>query len=362
MCKFKKNKVVYLFGAGAMIDFGGPKTSELSMIVKNVIDNCCPKIIKFMDSCYKNVKSENKEDQDLYNFETILAVVEDLLDWQISKEIEGYHTPLNTNTIYTAFNSKEDFSSEELYQCYSEAINNIIEIVYQSEDFSNNDFEDLKILFRKETKKKYVKIYSLNYDRVIPHLFEESINDGTYQYKSLCDRNFSYDIPKFLNDEFTYFNLHGSIYLKQDSNRLYEAVQSKLPERLNFAHHIKGGSPNKLKIFSPIIAGYSKSERILSEPFHFGISSFIIDCLTCDEIVIVGYSFGDNHINNIISHYVKTKNLTIVDFKKDGKDMEDLKTRVFETFGCFNPLSNMIINNKNVFKCNGFKEYIKEQL
>lgn len=362
MCKFKKNKVVYLFGAGAMIDFGGPKTSELSMIVKNVIDNCCPKIIKFMDSCYKNVKSENKEDQDLYNFETILAVVEDLLDWQISKEIEGYRTPLNTNTIYTAFKSKEDFSSEELYQCYSEAINNIIEKVDNYDNVENEKFEKLKKLFYKEIKNQRVKIYSLNYDRVIPHLFGARINDGTVATERLCTRIFSYNIKDFTNDKFTYFNLHGSIYLKQVSNRLYKVIQSNTPEKLQFAHFIKGGSPNKQKIFSPIIAGYSKCDRVLSEPFHFGMCSFISDCATCDEMVIIGYSFGDTYINNIISNYLKTKKVTIVDYKPKDEEKESLKNSVIEVMGVFNPISSTIINDNTVIKFEGFQKYIEEQL
>lgn len=362
MCKLKKNKVVYLLGAGAMIDFGGSKSSDLTNCIIDVVDGKCPRIMELLDNCYTVEKCDKNDVQPQYNFETILAVIEDLLDWRISKEIIGFRNLLNTNSIFAAFNSKLNYKSEELYQCYMEAINKIIEKVDNYDNVENEKFEKLKKLFCKEIKNQRVKIYSLNYDRVIPHLFGARINDGTVATERPCTRIFSYNIKDFTNDKFTYFNLHGSIYLKQVSNRLYKVIQSKTPEKLQFAHFIKGGSPNKQKIFSPIIAGYSKCDRVLSEPFHFGMCSFISDCATCDEMVIIGYSFGDTYINNIISNYLKTKKVTIVDYKPKDEEKESLKDSVIEVMGVFNPISSTIINDNTVIKFEGFQKYIEEQL
>ena len=51
MCIPKKEKIVYLLGAGAMIDFGGPTTNELTEECKGIVK----------DSVLKDIFSNEKE-------------------------------------------------------------------------------------------------------------------------------------------------------------------------------------------------------------------------------------------------------------------------------------------------------------
>src|SRR5690606_19715363 len=52
---------------------------------------------------------------------------------------------------------------------------------------------------------------------------------------------------------------------------------------------------------SNIISGYRKTIRTGLSPFRQMFSAFDRDCYACDELIIVGYSFSDEHINDIIN-------------------------------------------------------------
>lgn len=169
-----KKRVVYLLGAGAMIDFDGPSTSELTKLCSNLLkDHHCDSILSVLSSTYG---------EGVFNFETIIAAIEELLDWSIANERQGAVNVQNTNVISSVFCSKfQTLSSEEYMKIYQNLINNIIERTKKYDygiDVKQNH-ETLKKHFEKETNCKITKIYSLNYDRLIPHLLNNEIYDGT---------------------------------------------------------------------------------------------------------------------------------------------------------------------------------------
>ena len=306
------NKIVYLLGAGAMLDFGAPTTHCLTEECKSILQNKdFNGIIDLLDKTYG---------AEVYNFETIIAYVEYLLDWTLANEKIGANVQ-SRNIISSIFYPQiENIKSESAFDLFKCLINRLVDFI-KHYDFLNAENENQRLLQKylsMVNKNNNVKIYSLNYDRLIPLLFDK-INDGTIDVHQL-DKPFEYNIQSYVNDKFTYFNLHGSIYLKQIPNSLYDVYQSLSPEPIKYCLPQKGGSPNDEKIFSPIIAGYSKCQRILSEPFHFGFSSFCADCSDCERLIIVGYSFSDPHINSILKNYVsyKRKQMDIVDYNGNG--------------------------------------------
>lgn len=312
-------KIVYLLGAGAMLDFDGPKTGTLSNECASIVKDCgFSGIIESLDKTYG---------EGCYNFETIIACIEYLMDWAIAKQTIGA-TVQNTNVIRAIFETQiKNIQTETIASLYKELINHLINKIMKYDFIKDEDPNQLLLnrYFSNVKKEHKVKIYSLNYDRLIPQLFDK-IYDGTINSDQLY-KTFSYDIRKFTKHKFTYFNLHGSIYLKQVPNRLYDVCQSILPEYIDNCLSQDGGSPNDLKIFSPIIAGYSKSQRILSEPFHLGYSSFCADCSDCEKLVIVGYSFSDPHINTILKKYVFERQAEI-DIVDSGNDDEPIKNNI----------------------------------
>ncbi len=337
-----------------MIDFGGPTTSSLTEICSEILKkNNCMGILSSLDAIYGEGE---------YNFETIIAAIEYLCDWSLAKERLGYVNAQNINVITSVFCSKfQSLSNIDYWNIYAELINRIIDVVkkYDYETSIRNEHILLQHFFENVINKNKTKIYSLNYDRLIPHLVNDNFFDGT---QSPDYKYYNYNLNEVVKSGVSYVNLHGSIYLSLEPNNYYKAVQCSIPQYLRYAHELDGGSPNEIKLFSPIIAGYSKSQRIMSEPFNFGIGAFMEDCNLCDEFVIVGYSFSDPHINSIIKNYVRMGKvqITIVD-KKDASIVEQnlvSKMKIYSAFG----MKSGILCNKNFnisIHSNGFIDYIK---
>lgn len=322
---------VYLFGARAMIEFRGPKTDELTEECIRIIKDCnWGWLIRSL-----NRKYGKKE----YNFETIIAAIEYLLDWSIAYSAEGHISVDNTNIISTIFKTRHFKTkqsipnSKDIWDIYKELINSIICRIskYDYKNKSNPNQNVLREYFGNKIREARTKVYSLNYDRLLPQIVRRKCYDGTIEEPNLDYSFLGYDLSKFIKSRWSYFNLHGSIYLKQDSNYLYKVAQYDYPQHLEYAHSLNGGSHNENKLFSPIVTGYSKSQRILSEPLNFGIAAFMADCNKCDELYIVGYSFSDQHINSIIQNFVNWNEVAvcIIDKGKDVKRIEnDLSYRL----------------------------------
>lgn len=348
----KKN--VFLFGAGAMIDFGGPKTDELTDKFIDVLKESDWKwLVSSLDKSY----GENK-----YNFETILASIESLLDWSIASNSQGYVSVNNTSINSFLFKPNHHIPSTEIiWNNYKKLINFIIDRISVYDNFNpkDNSHNILCEYFEKKIKNARIKVFSLNYDRLLPQIIRRKCADGT----ETTNRDyafFNYDIKGIFQSKWAYINLHGSIYLRQVPDNFYKVAQFKEPQHLENAHFCNGGSPNENKLFTPIIAGYSKSQRMLSEPFSFYIGALMADCNLCDELYIVGYSFSDPHINSILKNYIhlnKTK-VIIIDKKEDIDDIVNIilyKFNIICTFesteyGYRNKEGNILIYNKGFLK------------
>lgn len=312
------NKHVILLGAGAVIPMGAPSTKILTEKIKNI--KGMSDITDMLDNYY-NADS---------NFETYIAAIESLLSYSISNQTIG-KTPSNSNILPALYNYKRDDLNdvEWAWMIYSDCINSVISEIkgYAHTDISKNWDDYFTYLNKELSQGGHLKIYSLNYDRVIPLLWKNrkfKIYEGTDE-----QGNFEFDLKRFEESKCTYFNLHGSIHLKSD-NSISDFTQSTYIAKL-----IKGGNPGENILFSPIITGYSKTQRILSEPFNFGVSAFYADINSASDITIIGYSFGDAHINAIIRQKLFINNrvkITIVDFASADNPIESIKLRIENTF------------------------------
>lgn len=354
-----KSKKVILLGAGAMIPFGGSTTQELTNRLL-VYDKC--------NTIYKIIQ---KDYRDTCNFETLLSAVELLLEWSFSNEGSGY---LTSQSIYKSiFQKSSSFyykSKIDFWELYKIIVNEIIESIkeydyypYAIEDCKDSSSIILQRYIIECRKKSALKIYTLNYDRLIPKMIknEENIDEG------IDNNRYSYDLIKFINHPMTYFNLHGSIYIHYDCSGL---TIKDYPVELEKPYTLSGGNPNEHKIFLPIIAGYHKSQRLLSEPFNFGAGAFMYDCNTCDELMIIGYSFGDPHINSILKNFINrsSANIVIIDYSHDISFPPLIKKRidyVFNISTTFSVINNGIFFDKDnhiMVYLIGFEKFISESL
>ena len=351
-------KTTVLLGAGAMIPYGGPTSNDLT---QRLLSNSESK--SFFGTIYNWTNGKA-------NFEFLLSSIETLLDWKLAYK-DSSPEFLNSNILLEPILAFRYSTIQKIWDIYREAINDIIERIKEYDYYSceSSYIEKQKILIDfivDKSQKSDLKIYSLNYDRIIPR---KGTKAGIEFYEGFCKSFCEYNLNKLINHPTTFFNIHGSIY----NNYTYGSdVQiNDGPVTLEHIYNLKGGNPYENKIFLPIIAGYSKSQRIMSEPFNLGITAFMFDCNSCSRLVIVGYSFEDPHINAILRKFVKldSTEIVIVDYCKGDKIRDELRGIPYQVFGIqgaqFIGENNFLYLDKNPhihLYLDGFEQYILENM
>lgn len=352
----KKYKTTILLGAGAMIPYGGPTTKELTQ--RLLYNSECK---DFFSLIYNLTNGKA-------NFEFLLSSIETLLDWKLANEDSDTRL-LNPSILLEPIYAYKYSPKWEIWDIYKEAINDIIERIkdYDYYESPNIDKQKTLIDFIVDKKQKSdLKIYTLNYDRIIPKIGTKAGIDFYEGYGNNC---YEYDLYKFINHPTTFFNLHGSIYNSYSSGGCVQIYD--IPVTLEHPYSIRGGNPYENKVFLPIIAGYSKSQRIMSEPFNLGITAFMYDCNLCNRLVVVGYSFEDPHINAILRKFIKldSTEIVIVDYCKDNKLRDELRRIPYQVFGIpgakFMGKRNALYldNNPHIhLYIDGFEQFINDNI
>lgn len=313
-------KTTVLLGAGAMIPFGGPTTEGLT---QRLLSN---------STCKKEFEHIFNRTNRTCNFEFLLSSLEILFDWKLANEDKES----NSTNQYLLLEPKYSYqfdTTKVLWEIYSEAINEIIERIKEYDYYTHPFPQKLDaladfLIYKKQSNS--LKIYSLNYDRLIPKIAKKR---GLFFYEGYNDLQYEYDLDKFNTNAQTFFNLHGSIYTSYVSDGVVKVLDN--PVELEHQYNLQGGNPGENKVFLPIIAGYSKSQRIMSEPFNLGIAAFMNDCNTCNRLVIVGYSFGDPYINTILKKFIRidSTEMMIVDYFEGQQLPIRLRGIPYQVFG-----------------------------
>lgn len=342
-------------GAGAMIPFGGPTTQELTdRLLKN---NICEKLF---NPIWSRISQNG-------NFEFLLSSLEILFEWKHTNERDKSN--FNQYLLLQPTWAYQFYSASKLWEVYSEAINEIIERVKKYDSYTHpipNKLDNFAMFLLNLIKTNYLKIYSLNYDRLIPKIMKEK---GKIFYEGFDDLRCEYDLAIFNKSPYTFFNLHGSIYNSYISGG--DVKISDTPINLEHHYNLQGGNTGEHKVFLPIIAGYSKSQRIMSELSNFGIAAFMNDCNTCDRLIIAGYSFVDPYVNSILKKYVKFRSteIIIVDYNHGSQLPERLTSIPYWRLGIpqakFIEKGSIFILDKNPhikLYVKGFEQYIFDNL
>ncbi len=364
--KMTKSKEVFLFGAGAGLDWNGPTTNELTNLVRNSgfkLKNSDTKITEYI---YQKLIESNREENEV-NFETIINVIEELLiyfsEYSIkSKSPSLIRTFVPKNDLSDILNysikggnrshgyllqipmgvdydfAQQSLNDENPDQFFLQHLLSAIltdisarisEYAYHTPSSSvvlNNSSSSL--LFKKWVgginNKSIIRLYTLNYDRIFKILLQDegiqcfegfNVPDNSDCYLEVRS-NPTRIVTEF--EEPCYYNLHGSVFwrvLAHDYSQLPnpEIVYSGFPnlpdndEQSYFT--MEKGKPVYL---SNIITGYQKTQKSAMAPYRHMHSAFDRDCIECNCIYVVGYSFGDEHINESIKTALRhNKNLRI---------------------------------------------------
>jgi len=349
----EKKREVFLFGAGAIIDWGAPTTNELTELILNsgfTIKDSDTTITKFLYQ--RLIEYGYKKDE--VNFETIISVIEELIVYY--SEIQYFENNnwvirttyllrpfVNNDNIDVIFNysivggerrshyklnipidkeypyAKPAKKNENPNQFFLQhLLSRLLETIYRrisKYSYTIDKESNNSILFRKWIKRlsenKAIRLYTLNYDNVFSALLkEENIDcfEGFFNEKDEYSYGYRADVLRILSDSNSniHFNLHGSAYwtvLAENEKGLFipEIVLSNsihLPTNdIQSTTQIEKG---RNIIISNIITGYQKAQKSVITPFRQMMSAFDKDIYSADKLTIIGYSFGDEHINETI--------------------------------------------------------------
>lgn len=362
-----KKRTVVLFGAGASIKWGGPTTSSLTELILRTgfITKSGNYITKFI---FDQLKSSGFP-EDLINFETIINIIEELsfyysrfekynlnssllkvffnpnfedeiLNFQSIGSIESSDFKIIIPGFEDVFDSQKPKFRQTKEQFYFNLLLNVLNSqilvkiskyskfspAYSNVDFSSTDTENFIKWLSKKHQSSILRLYTLNYESIFQYFLESSgitLFDG---FGSSIGNFAEPDIKSIYNDTQSniFFNLHGSAYWYVYDRHIVKANFQHLPA--NDPPVIIEIDKGKDIMLTNIITGYQKSLRGLLSPFRQMQSAFDQDCIFADEIIIIGYSLGDEHINQSIKnalHHNKNLKLVIVDEKANKADFQN---------------------------------------
>ena len=162
------------------------------------------------------------------------------------------------------------------------------------------------------------------------------------------------DIPKIINDEDSncYYNLHGSAYWKVSPSDFSglpnpEIVFTGYPElHINNEQSIVQIEKGKPLFLTNIITGYQKAQKGMISPFKQMHSTFDRDCCNANSIYLVGYSFGDEHINESLKIALRYNNNLKLEIVNPNFFNDELDKKL--VLNLFPYLENELFNPKRI--------------
>lgn len=381
----KKNKTVLLLGAGAAIPWKAPKTQYLTDSLKNnkLFGKVNSKILDIL------IQSEIYPKESI-NFESILHFIESLISYERSNYLSNFKNIYSPVTNYNNFGEElrklivespwhrtrwhYDKTQNYFYDCLVALLRyNYYDILYpeltkylRNDSLEANEQLNKSIINFINTKQENstVRIYTTNYDRLIPRIFEKydgakEIFDGFY-LPDLGQNTGTPNLEKILNDDscLNYYNLHGSAYwgLNDINEPNFHSFKrwTKSPNFNNNEKSFSQSQPFDEHLLIPIISGYNKLNKVQIPPLRQFMNAFEKDVYMATEILIVGYSFSDPHINNVLKVPFNTpgKNTLLNIITKDDAEITKKLTKVLP--------ANFEVGNYKIYQ-NGFDHYLKSK-
>jgi hypothetical protein len=317
--------------------------------IHNEIYNSSPSnnllvLSELANKLFNNLKTINKNNQSGVepNFEQVFYLIENIIN--ISSRKQSACDTFMLSQIFDLKNEYSDYIIDpiDLYS-FQEFMLDVISLFKAPEEY----LALLSDYFMQLMDKDYLQYYTLNYDSLIVDILA-NINKN---YKDLeITKNFNLgclygasgggilakDIfhtnPVFGNRKNSMFYLHGSVYYTDSwDTKIISFEDRKLisPKSRNLMHIMGMPHPNThinsdggYKFDQSFITGLNKNIKLTEEPYASIYAKFRIDLYNAESLIIIGYSFNDEHINAIIaSSPPKLKKITIIDFIRNDNDI-----------------------------------------
>ncbi|MEZ5004769.1 MAG: SIR2 family protein [Chitinophagales bacterium] len=351
-----KDKVTILTGAGFTVppDFGGPSTKLLTDKLRKLkithfdINGKTPGEYFYRKLCYHYTRKIKTDcDLSIVNFETIIHFLEALYSHLTSynkPDIKGKDASIlkkiaKSKGVKPSFlilkdaikkdlsalksTTKIEFLNQIVKNIYSHFIDAIIDELRKFNSDSKNigmrKFENMFLDKHLPESKFTRRFYTLNYDTWLNKYL--GIYDGFDSSGKFEDEK----VMKQYNMD-CHYNLHGSILWQNDLNKNKMKKLKNPVDYLGYAQSSTFGLNREPLIATPIITGYHKLERMKFNPYLQFYYSLQNDIINSAQLILIGYSFSDTHINNILSLF--KGECIIVSYIKNWIDAEEAERKV----------------------------------
>ncbi|MDO4161022.1 MAG: SIR2 family protein, partial [Prevotellaceae bacterium] len=320
-----RNRTTTILGAGAVLDFDFqgktiPTTWNitnklLSITVQGLYEDRVNIIREVYDCLYENAQkaycdfhTEVRHYEPNVNFEELFDVIETLASYNTAWLKEGYPFPMVSSLV----SPNVHYQSIEYHRALEAMVKTILDIVNEyNSDFTQNNEKEL--WFRNFWKGFEGKndVFNLNYDTTIENSLNGEYNDGFIPFVQHYKR-FS---PKYLiNNEHgvtTVNHLHGCV-LYADANPLIGQYEYSHRDLFKFQSHkdaflsrqwMPTNQANERIFYSPIITGLKKTDKICYLPHSYYHTNLSMKILENPSLLIVGYSFGDIYVNQLLERH-----------------------------------------------------------
>lgn len=281
--RFKKDEIIFLFGAGISADAGIPTSVKMIEKLENLVNNNNEwesfKDLYFLVKSGVEFSYGIQGKKSLFNIEILVNTLTELEKKEMHPLypfIGSWHIKFN-EVIGNNFNRIETFKKKIVEQLKS---------WMQPSDLRESSYLQKIEALQKEINFP-IRIFTLNYDLLleknltnvrIERGFDE---DRKWDYKRFTE---SYEEP-----DIYLYKLHGSIDWERDRSTQIVKYTDSIPEEPDLIF----GTQYKMQYV---------------DPYLFMISEFRYYCFKAKLIVCLGYSFSDEHINSILSQATSTNN------------------------------------------------------
>ena len=317
-----ENRLSILLGAGANLDIASelsesyPRIPDIStrgltntvLSYKHNVIHLRERIPSFIESCKNYLETRCDTNP---NFERIFQLI-----------LELYETQIKTNSVLNHLVPDEfsetdaDLCSTSLYYILNSVFKELVSVYkYPVPEWPT------AFLKRMAGQFDFVDLFTTNYDTFFDD-FLSDYNDG-FNIEGMVKEDWVPSYRTFDESSAMIFegnnilnHLHGSILFNrgrppgEKSQTLM--IKSKVPYDMIGLTQPYVTQSGSIADYSPIITGLDKPNMLIHEPFRTYYANIIRSLATNKRLLIIGYGFGDHHINSCIYSFCRREDTRLV--------------------------------------------------
>lgn len=288
-------RIALLLGAGFSCPFGYPTTKQFY----EKLGNYLPK-----DSLRSNLFNSIMEVQGVKDIEHVLSLIDNLSAFNTNPHVSKWMERIipQVNLYGNTFGWTRLI--EESKQLKAKVLDTLFDEYHFKPSIKEEAFKGIDVLFN-ATISSITDIFNLNYDRLVEeYLLDRGISfvDGFSNSK----RKLIWDPSEFNrkdNSTVRLFKIHGSLnWREREDEYKLECLSNEEPPRNSY--------------YKQCVFIYPTQQcDITTEPYKTLLGQFSSIGSYIDVLIVIGYSFRDPPINDVIDHFIRSsKNKFVVGF------------------------------------------------